>query len=196
MFGTFNASEAVQGGVLGGFGTVNGNVTNTGGKVQSTNSLLINGNFSQSSGGELDAFFGNNFRDLLTVTGQTTTGGTLGVFDLDPSAPAGFAAQGSTFDFLDYGGTLTPSGTLNGLTQYFANEIPDSNTSGKITGQFGFTYELTNVANANGIGGVLNLTVLTVGSPVPEASTTVSLGLLLALGLGGMVVAAKRKKKA
>ena len=31
---------------------------------------------------------------------------------------------------------------------------------------------------------------------VPEASTTVSLGLLLALGMGGMVVAAKRKKRA
>ena len=30
---------------------------------------------------------------------------------------------------------------------------------------------------------------------VPEASTTVSLGLLLALGMGGMVVAAKRKKR-
>ena len=32
------------------------------------------------------------------------------------------------------------------------------------------------------------------GSPVPEASTTASFGLLLALGLGGIVVAAKRKK--
>jgi WD40 repeat protein len=31
---------------------------------------------------------------------------------------------------------------------------------------------------------------------VPEASTTVSLGLLLALGLGGIVVAAKRRKRA
>ena len=31
-------------------------------------------------------------------------------------------------------------------------------------------------------------------APVPEASTTVSFGLLLALGMGGMVVAAKRKK--
>lgn len=30
--------------------------------------------------------------------------------------------------------------------------------------------------------------------PVPEASTTVSLGLLLALGIGGMAVAAKRKR--
>jgi hypothetical protein len=33
-------------------------------------------------------------------------------------------------------------------------------------------------------------------NPVPEASTTVSLGLLLMLGLGGMAVAAKRKKSA
>ena len=31
-------------------------------------------------------------------------------------------------------------------------------------------------------------------NPVPEASTTVSLGVLLALGMGSMVVAAKRKK--
>lgn len=31
-------------------------------------------------------------------------------------------------------------------------------------------------------------------SPVPEASTTVSFGLLLALGLGGAVVAARKKK--
>ena len=31
---------------------------------------------------------------------------------------------------------------------------------------------------------------------VPEASTTVSLGLLLALGMGGLVVAGKRKKRA
>ncbi len=35
-----------------------------------------------------------------------------------------------------------------------------------------------------------------VNAPVPEASTTVSLGLLLALGMGGMVVAARRKKPA
>jgi len=33
-------------------------------------------------------------------------------------------------------------------------------------------------------------------APVPEASTTVSLGLLLALGMGGMVVAARKKRRA
>jgi hypothetical protein len=33
-------------------------------------------------------------------------------------------------------------------------------------------------------------------APVPEASTTVSLGLLLMLGMGGVVIAGKRKKRA
>lgn len=37
---------------------------------------------------------------------------------------------------------------------------------------------------------------LTASAPVPEASTTISLGLMLALGMGGVVLAAKRKKTA
>ena len=58
-----------------------------------------------------------------------------------------------------------------------------------------------NSTNANGIGNDLGFdrtTTLnfTTAAPVPEASTTVSLGLLLALGLGGVVVAGKRKKRA
>ena len=205
VFGTLNTSTAVTGGTFGGSGTVNGNVTNTGGTVESVNgnpgpgstgSLVINGNFTQSSGGTLGVFFRNDAHTLLTVTGQTTTGGTLSVFDQDPKAPAGFAA-GTPFAFLDYSGTLMPDGsTVNGFAQYFTNEIPDSNTSGKIMGAGGFLYELTNVFNQNSNSGMLDLTVITAGSPVPEASTTVSLGLLLALGLGGMVVAAKRKKRA
>ena len=48
-----------------------------------------------------------------------------------------------------------------------------------------FTYSITN-------GGSLTLAA----APVPEASTTVSLGLLLLLGLGGLVVAARRKRAA
>jgi len=35
-----------------------------------------------------------------------------------------------------------------------------------------------------------------VSAPVPEASTTVSLGLLLALGMGGLVVTARKKRRA
>lgn len=44
----------------------------------------------------------------------------------------------------------------------------------------------------------LNIDNFTFGrsAPVPEASTTVSLGLLLALGLGGLVIAKRRRKAA
>ncbi len=54
--------------------------------------------------------------------------------------------------------------------------------------------EITNTANdSNPI--LLGLTTATPAA-VPEASTTVSLGLLLMLGLGGVAIAAKRKKSA
>ena len=47
------------------------------------------------------------------------------------------------------------------------------------------------------IGGGQNITLnILTAAPVPEASTTVSLGLLLALGMGGMVVAARKKRQA
>ena len=49
-----------------------------------------------------------------------------------------------------------------------------------------FTYSITN-------GGSLTLAA---PPAVPEASTTVSFGLLLMLGLGGLVVAARRKRAA
>lgn len=50
--------------------------------------------------------------------------------------------------------------------------------------------------NDNGFGGmdVQNLQGTALPAAVPEASTTVSLGLLLALGMGGVMVAARRKK--
>jgi hypothetical protein len=40
----------------------------------------------------------------------------------------------------------------------------------------------------------VTLDIFTAAPAVPEASTTVSFGLLLALGMGGVVVAAKRKR--
>jgi len=43
--------------------------------------------------------------------------------------------------------------------------------------------------------GTVTRIVLTGAPAVPEASTTVSLGLLLALGMGGLVVANRRKKR-
>lgn len=51
----------------------------------------------------------------------------------------------------------------------------------------------TNQSNVGGID-VQNLQGTAATSPVPEASTTASLGLLLMLGMGGMVIAGKRRK--
>ena len=51
---------------------------------------------------------------------------------------------------------------------------------------------LGNVAFASA-GSKLVLDYTAAAAPVPEASTTVSFGLLLALGMGGLVLAAKRK---
>ena len=47
------------------------------------------------------------------------------------------------------------------------------------------------LANQNTLGGEFNIAA----PAVPEASTTVSLGLLLALGLGGVTIAARRKTR-
>ncbi|MGI4789845.1 MAG: hypothetical protein ACRYFS_13455 [Janthinobacterium lividum] len=54
---------------------------------------------------------------------------------------------------------------------------------------------------SNGPGGAAGVSDITpapgaVSAPVPEASTTVSFSLLLALGMGGAAVAAKKKKAA
>jgi hypothetical protein len=57
-----------------------------------------------------------------------------------------------------------------------ANYTPTANQPGFVAG-FNVSYKLISDA------------------PVPEASTTVSFGLLLALGMGGVVVAGRRKKK-
>jgi len=88
----------------------------------------------------------------------------------------------------------TPVGTANTgaaydqTTFYFAGLI--SNTP--------FTTATFGSSSANNGANVFNADNLTYrpSAPVPEASTTVSLGLLLLLGMGGMVVAARRRKTA
>lgn len=85
--------------------------------------------------------------------------------------------------------------TANG----FPNAGPNSN-AGLFT-----TYSLTATATSSstvltilgqsvGVTEVDNVSVTP--APVPEASTTVSLGLLLTLGMGGVMVAGKRRKSA
>ena len=179
-----NAPLALNGGTLKGSGTINGNVVNTNGTVSpgdSPGTLAINGNYTQGSNGVLNIEFTNSAHDLLTVTGNTTLDGVLNVNYIDPAAYTG--GVGSKFAFLDY--TTLTAANSNGL--FFANEL----ANGTIAGTNGFDYQLINDTAKS----QLDLEITQVGkSPVPEASTTVSFGVLLALGLGGLIVSAKRRK--
>ena len=76
--GTFNATQGVtvdEGGLLGGFGVINGDVLNDGIVAPGTSpgTLTINGNFTQSTSGTLEIEPG----DLLSVSGNAALGGAL-----------------------------------------------------------------------------------------------------------------------
>ena len=191
--GTLNSAVSLTGGTLSGTGTVNGNVENNGGTVSAGNSgspfgtLAVNGTFKQVSNGTLNAGFDSLLSSLLSVNGAVITGGTLDVSYLGAGAYTGTGP----FTFLNYG-SLTSSITGTAQPQYFSNETFLSDGTGVIAGSNGFTYALLNNTALNG----LQLEVLTNGAPtpaVPEASTTLSFGLLLALGGGGLLFAKGRR---
>ena len=187
--GTLNSALTLTGGTLSGTGVVNGNVVNTSGTVapgDSPGTLTVNGTFAQASTGALNIVFDNTKNSLLSVSGLVNTDGTLNVGYLGSGAYVG----SGPFTFLTYGSLGTEPTNSLGFTQYFSNETALTNTTGTIAGSNGFVYALINNTSING----LQLQVLTNGAPVPEASTTISFGLLLALGAGGMTFAAKRKK--
>jgi len=190
--GTLNSPLTLTGGTLAGTGTVVGAVTNTGGTVSAGSStspfgtLAVNGSLTQASGGVLDAVFSSTQNSLLAVKGTVTTGGVLDVSYLGSGPYTG----SGPFTFLDYT-SLATSLTGTGPTQYFSNEMFLADGTGVIDGSNGFTYELLNDAANKG----LQLEVLNNGAPVPEASTTISLGVLLLLG-GAGVWRAKRRTAA
>ncbi len=182
--GTLNSPLTLTGGTLAGTGTVVGAVTNTGGTVSAGNSAspfgtlaVVNGSFAQGAGGTLDAGFSSTQNSLLAVTGAVTTGGVLDVNYLGSGPYTG----SGPFTFLDYQ-TLATSITGTGPTQYFSNETFLADGTGVIDGSNGFIYELLNNTASDG----LQLEVLINGAPVPEASTTISLGVLLLLGGAGL----------
>jgi hypothetical protein len=127
----------------------------------------------------------------VSVFGTLTNSGTASV-DLDDAyynlltGPAG-ADLTSAISFSDYSApfTLTAGQSYSGALFTFDTQ-PDAPV-GDYTGNFAVSYggQATDQTNPN-------FTVTLQSAAVPEASTTVSLGLLLALGLGGMVIARKR----
>lgn len=133
-----------------------------------------------------------------TVTGlgglQKYTANGSGAFMLDYTLSNGL---GSSTGLRGLTGQVNGNGTVSlyGITAEVGEGDP--------TKLVGFTDSLASTSLAPGVflttldTSPLNTVFRGVAfAPVPEASTTVSLGLLLAFGLGGMVVAARKKKAA
>lgn len=135
--------------------------------------------------------------NLTTTAG--VTGGLLGANYTPgkflPSFVGAPATSESLFTFtLDKGRFLVLATTVPALTpglypllpgQFVTVPSPQILNSGEFITQNGAQ---------NGRGIVAGSLAVTAAAPVPETSTTASLGLLLALGLSGLAVAAKRKK--
>lgn len=134
---------------------------------------------STGNGGTTD--FQNNGDGLidlsgaLNVYGGTFSGGTGGTSGYGIDVFVGTTTLYGTNFFVN--GVAAPNGPITGMGTITGNFLDN-------TGSSTLTYRV--------IGGTLDLNT----GPVPEASTTVSLGLLLALGVGGVAVAARRKKSA
>ena len=184
------SSGGINGGSTGGNGGDAFDATGVG-----TNITILGGTFNAGGGGSVNRGSGGNAgSDFSTTAGETASiyGGNFAFIPIGGNGSAGafgrngfaFALNGSSVTV--YGTFLTqPGGTPIATPQTFTSSVgsffgvlADNTGSGQ-----SYIYSIAN-------GGSLTLAP----SPVPEASTPVSFGLLLALGLGGMVVAACRKR--
>jgi hypothetical protein len=140
----------------------------------------------------------------LSVKEQTSlvTGGYLYTYNVTPT----FSTNLVTFSFTDPTVSIfgTPTGPLNFISPAgTGNFVNFSLTGGVLAGGATETVQFT---SPDAPGGILNtatsgsfvgsaglVTNITAPAAVPEASTTISFGLLLMLGLGGLVIAARKK---
>jgi hypothetical protein len=110
--GTLQATKTIiNGGTLSGGGTISGDVENVGGTVTASDPgipdiLTINGNYTQGSGGILEAFLegttpGTGYSQLV-VDGTATLGGTLDV-ELVPGSGL-VITPGESFDLVNASG--------------------------------------------------------------------------------------------
>jgi uncharacterized repeat protein (TIGR01451 family) len=112
-----NTALSIQGGMLGGNGTINGSVSN-GGNVSpgfTPGGISINGNYAQTATGiltiELGGLVAGVDFDALTITGTATLGGTLNVSSFGGFTPV----SGNSFQILTYGSRSGDFAAKNGL---------------------------------------------------------------------------------
>ena len=106
------------------------------------------------------------------------------------ATPGTFGAATVLNSFLPYPNSLA----FDAQGDLFVSAAGFSNGKGSITKFFGGRSSLGAVVESGLVGPTSIAFGPSAPPAVPEASTTVSFGLLLALGLGGLAIAAKRKK--
>lgn len=94
------------------------------------------------------------------------------------------SGSGAAFDMFDNAVDAAP-----GSVPFTGLKSPKSGVTGPLTNWF-----LSGADVETGFYGIALTGASYAAAPVPEASTTVSFALLLALGAGGMAIAAKRRK--
>jgi hypothetical protein len=111
-------TATLQGGTFSGKGTIDGNVSNTGGTVGPGNSpgiLTITGNYTQAASGKLSIEIGGTTLgsqyDRLVISGSATLDGTLNVSLINGFLPA----AADSFRVLTYGSLTGQFATINGL---------------------------------------------------------------------------------
>lgn len=134
--------------------------------------------------------FGNVFSGLTLSTNQALESLYVGA---DDNGFGSNDASSLTITAFGAGGNL--ASVTTSITNPGLSFLDTSAQFGSLSGVTGylFTTDSVSLYQTQGQGYTL-ADDLTFNAPVPEASTTVSFGLLLALGLGGVVIAAKRKK--
>ena len=112
--------SALSGGMLSGFGTINGSVANSAGTVTPgpIGTLTIKGNFAQGAGGTFVDLLTPSGASLLAVGGSASLNGTL---QAQPAA--------GTYTFNTHYPILTAAGGINGTFATFINKLPSVNLS-------------------------------------------------------------------
>ena len=183
--GTLRANTTLNGGTLSGGGTIDGNVDNVGGIITASDPgspdiLTINGDYTQETGAELDAYLqgpaaGIGGYSQLVVDGTATLDGTLDVIlgsSFDPHVGENF--------FL-----LKTTGVDSSLSGVFSNFDTSNNTLPS-------DWELTYTGCPAGTTGCVDLIYEGPTTPPPPTSTPEpSVFLLLFVGMAMMTIVLK-----
>ena len=146
--------------------------------------------------------YGSYFLDLTGYHDSSPYGGvTQSIATTNGTSYHLSFSLGTNQSNLSYTGPVGATASAGGVSQNFTF-TPAAGSVGNQWGTFGFDFTATGASTPITITGILSTGGQYIGMDnvsatpnpaVPEASTTVSLSLLLALGFGGLVVARRKK---